>query len=434
MEVKKLRAVLVGAGNRGCVYADYSLQAPEELTIVGVVEPNGIRREEAAVRYAVAKERCFRGLDEFLQAKIACDFVINATMDEMHYETAKQLMAAGYNMLLEKPVVPNREQLLELQAIAREKGVKVNVCHVLRYTPFYKRIKELINSDAIGKIMTMELNEHVGIAHFLDSFVRGKWNSEKRCGSGFLLQKSCHDMDLICWLNNTTAPQKVVTVGSRAQFIKENAPDGATEFCHDCPHNDTCLYSAQKVHLEVDSMPFQTWADMKKPLGEITKEEKAEWLKTSDYGRCAYNSGGDINDRQAVNVAFENGSVASFTMVGGTNKPGRYIHICGTKGEIEGRLEDGKFALRIFDRSGDKFWYNEEIVDVNKDVVNSVEYGGHGGGDFAIMYELVRYLNGDNSSVSITSIDDSIYGHLVVYAAEESVKTDKAVCITRKIL
>ena len=95
MEVKKLRAVLVGAGNRGCVYADYSLQAPEELTIVGVVEPNGIRRKEAAVRYAVAKERCFRGLDEFLQAKIACDFVINATMDEMHYETAKQLMAAG---------------------------------------------------------------------------------------------------------------------------------------------------------------------------------------------------------------------------------------------------------------------------------------------------------------------------------------------------
>ena len=275
--------------------------------------------------------------------------------------------------------------------------------------------------------MTMELNEHVWIAHFLDSFVRGKWNSEARCGSGFLLQKSCHDMDLICWLNNATQPKKVVSVGTRAQFIKENAPDGATEFCYNCPHNDTCLYSAQKVHLELDSMPFQTWMDMNKPLDEITKEEKAEFLKTSVYRRCAYNSGGDINDRQTVNVLFENGSIASFTMVGATNKPGRYIHICGTKGEIEGRLEDGKFALRIFDRSGDKFWYEEELVDVNKDVVVSVEYGGHGGGDYAIMYELVRYFSGDTSSVSITSLDDSVNGHLVVYAAEESVKKDKAV-------
>ncbi|MBQ7769952.1 MAG: Gfo/Idh/MocA family oxidoreductase, partial [Clostridia bacterium] len=265
MEIKKLRAVLVGAGNRGCVYADYSLQAPEELTIVGVVEPNDIRRNDAAARYAVEKERCFRDIDEFLRAKLDCDFVINATMDEMHYDTAKALMTAGYNMLLEKPVVPNREQLLQLQAIAKEKGVKVNICHVLRYTPFYKRIKEIINAGAIGKIMTMELNEHVWIAHFLDSFVRGKWNSEKRCGSGFLLQKSCHDMDLICWLNNATQPKKVVSVGSRAQFIPENAPVGATEFCYHCPHNDTCLYSAQKVHLEVDGMPFQTWMGMNKP-------------------------------------------------------------------------------------------------------------------------------------------------------------------------
>ena len=429
MEIKKLRATLVGAGNRGCVYADYALQMPSELEIVGVVEPNDLRREEAAERYSLDRKNCFRNLDEFLQAKIDCDFVINATMDEKHYETAKKLMAAGYDMLLEKPVVPNREQLLDLQALAKEKGVKVNVCHVLRYTPFYKKIKELINAGTIGKIMTMELNEHVGIAHFLDSFVRGKWSSEKRCGSGFLLQKSCHDMDLICWLNNAAEPKKVVSVGTRAQFIPENAPDGATEFCYNCPHGDTCLYAAQKVHLEVDSMPFQTWMELNKPLEQITKAEKAEYLKTSTYGRCAYNSGGDINDRQTVNVLFDNGSIASFTMVGGVNKAGRYIHICGTKGEIEGRLEDGKFALRIFDRSGTNFTYNEEIIDVNDEVVISVEYGGHGGGDYAIMHELVRYLNGDTSSVSITSLDDSVNGHLVVYAAEESVKTDKGICL-----
>ena len=231
----------------------------------------------------------------------------------------------------------------------------------------------------------------------------------------------------MCWLNNSTRPKYVSSIGSRSQFILKNAPNGATEFCYNCPHNKTCLYSAQKVHLEFDSLPFQTWMDMGKPIQTISKEEKAEWLKTSDYGRCAYNSGGDINDRQTVNIAFENGSVASFTMVGGTSKAGRYIHICGTKGEIEGRLEEGKFILRTFDRSENKFTYNEETIDVNGEVRASVEYSGHAGGDFAIMYEWIRYLNGDKSSISITSLEDSVNGHLVVYSAEESNKTGRTV-------
>lgn len=425
MELKKLTAAVVGAGNRGCVYADYALEEPQELEIVAVVEPNGDRRREAKERYRVRDEYAFDSLDAFLAKKIECDFIINATMDEWHYETAKKIMLAGYDMLLEKPIVSNEKELLELQEIARRMQVKVNVCHVLRYTPYYKRIKEILNAGTIGKIMTLEMYEHVGMAHFLDSFVRGKWSNEKKCGSSFLLQKSCHDMDLMCWLNNASAPKKVSSLGTRAQFIPSNAPDGATEFCYNCPLNATCLYSAQRVHLELDSLPFQTWMDMGKPIDRITKEEKAEWLKSSVYGRCAYNSGGDINDRQTVNVEFENGSIGSFTMVGAVGKCGRRIHICGTKGEIEGDMESGKFSVRVFDR--EKYNYDEDIVDVNAEIHASAEYGGHGGGDYAIMHELVRYLNGDNSSVSITSIDDSINGHLIVYAAEKSIEEERTI-------
>ncbi len=425
--MKQLTAALVGAGNRGCVYADYSLDEPGELKIIAVVDPDDIHREEAGDRYSLPASMRFSDLDDFLAKKIDCDFVINATMDQQHYITAKKLLQAGYNMQLEKPIVNNREELLELQQLTREMGVKVNVCHVLRYTPFFKRVKQLILDDVIGRIMTMEMNEHVWIAHFLDSYVRGKWNSEEKCGSSFLLAKSCHDMDLACWLNNTTKPVRVSSIGSRSQFIPENAPEGATEFCYNCPHNDTCLYSAQKVHLEFDSLPFQTWMDMGKPIDQITKEEKAAWLTHNIYGRCAYNCGGDINDRQTVNIEFENGSLASFTMVGGSSKAGRYLHIVGTKGEIEGFLEDGKFTLRTFDRSGDRFTYDEELIDINTEIHSKSAFGGHAGGDYAIMHELVRFFNGDNSSVSITSIDDSINSHLVVYAAEDSIKTRKTI-------
>ncbi len=423
--MKKMKAALVGAGNRGCVYADYCFDEPDELEIVAVVEPNDVRRESAKNRYKLAENRCFENLDDFLAEKIPCDFVINGTMDTQHYETATKIMNAGYDMLLEKPVTAKIEELLDLQQTARKNGVKVNVCHVLRYTPYYKKIKTLLNEGAIGKILTIEMNEHVGLVHFLDSFVRGKWNSEARCGSSFLLQKSCHDMDLLCWLNNEAAPVRVSSFGSRSWFVKENAPEGATDFCYNCPHTETCPYSAQRVHLGLDRLPFQTWMDMGKPIDEITKEEKAEWLKTSDYGRCAYNSGGDITDRQTVNVGFSNGATGSFTMVGGIQRADRYIHICGTRGEIEGKLEDQSFVLRTL--NNETLDYDEQTIDVSKEVHDSAEYGGHGGGDYAIMYELVRYLNGDESSVSITKLDDSINSHLVVYAADKSRKEGKIV-------
>ncbi len=427
--MKKIKVVLLGAGNRGCVYADYALARPEEMEVVSVVEVDLVNRENAKKRYGLSDDKVFNSLDDFLALGIKADLVINATMDQMHYQTAIKVIEAGYDMLLEKPITNDLEKLLEIERKATEKGVNVFVCHVLRYTPFYKTIKTLINQNKIGKIITIEMNEHVWIAHFVDSFVRGKWSKESQCGSGFLLSKSCHDTDLMCWLNNSSVPVKVTSVGRRALFVKENAPDGATEYCYNCPNNQECLYSAQKIHLELDLMPFQTWMHLGKPYQTITYQEKEEDLKSSEYGKCVYTNGGDIVDRQSLSVEFENGSLVSFTMVGGTSKAGRYIHIVGTHGEIEGHLEEGKFILREFDRSGKNFGYNEKMIDVNEQIVASHDYSGHAGGDFAIMNELVAYLNGDKSSVSITSISDSVNGHKVVFGAERSRKLGETVKI-----
>lgn len=425
--MKKLKAALLGAGNRGTVYADYSLSDPDKLEIIAVIETDDNRRHEAQIRYNIDEKFVYKSINDFLYDAIDADFVINATMDEAHYETAMKLIDAGYDMLLEKPITNNKKELLDIQRAANEKGVKIVVCHVLRYAPFYREAKQLVNDGVIGKILTIEMNEHVWIAHFLDSFVRGKWSRERECGSGFLLQKSCHDADLICWINNVSEPKYVSSFGKRALFIPQNAPEGATEYCYNCPHNETCLYSAQKVHLEYDSLPFQTWEGMGKPIDKITREEKEEYLRHSRYGLCAYNSGGDIVDRQTLNVEFEDGVTAVFTMVGGTSKAGRYLHIVGSKGEIEGHLEDDKFILRKFDRSGSKFGYDEEVVDVSEMVKNHSKYAGHGGGDYLLVHDAVAYIRGEKPSVSVTDINDSVNGHCLVFAAEEARKNVKVV-------
>ena len=143
--MKKLKAILLGAGNRGLVYADYAISNPERLEITGVVEINKENREEAKRRYSLPDRAVFNCIDDFLKANIKCDFVINATMDEAHYETTMKLIAAGYDILLEKPVTNNKKELLDIQRAANEKGVKI----VRFETEIYDSAKKL--PEKIGK-------------------------------------------------------------------------------------------------------------------------------------------------------------------------------------------------------------------------------------------------------------------------------------------
>ena len=192
--MKKITAVVLGCGNRGQAYADYALHSPEELEIVGVIDVNKQALDWAKEKYGVRADMAFSSLDEFLERKIPCDFIINATMDSAHYQTAMKILQAGYNVLLEKPVTAVPSELLDIKNLATKKGLKVVICHVLRYTPYFKKIKEVLLSGKIGDIISIEANEHVWVAHFIESYVRGPWRSEEECGSGFLLAKSCRDL------------------------------------------------------------------------------------------------------------------------------------------------------------------------------------------------------------------------------------------------
>lgn len=424
--MKKITIALVGCGDRGNVYCSYALKHPDEAEVTAVTDIDPVALKVTGDLYGIPAERRFLNIEDFLAAKIQCDTVIDATMDEAHYYTAKALIQAGYNLLLEKPIVNNESELMDLKNLAEEKGVSVLICHVLRYTPFYRTMKRIINEGKIGTISTLEMNEHVGTVHFADSFIRGKWSDETVCGSGLLLQKCCHDTDLMCWLNNVSVPEEVSSFGKRAQFTQGNAPDGATEFCYMCPHNQTCLYDARKIHLELDWFSFQTWRGINKPLAEITKEEKEEYLKTSDYGRCVYKLKRNLVDRQMVTVQFKNGSIGTLNVVGGSTVAGREIRIVGTKGEIKGRLEDNKFTLYEYIHNGERYKSDVAIIDVAKEVGSDAR---HSNGDMCLMYDYIRYLNGDRSSISITSIEDSINGHKCVFAAEQSRKERKIISI-----
>ena len=423
---KKIKVAIVGAGNRGGIYASYALSHPSDMEVCAVVDPNRLHREELGKAHGVKKENLFSSVAEFIAAKAECDVAINATIDGLHYEISKELLNGGFNVLMEKPITAKKEELLDLERLAKKNGKLLAVCHVLRYSPFYRTIKEELEKGTIGKITSIEMAEHVEVGHYLESYVVGKWKSEKECGSSFLLAKSCHDLDVMCWLNNLTEPMKAASFAERKIFVPENAPEGHGERCYDCACEKDCKYSLKRFFALPYSKRIRIVNDINKPLSEITDEDINEQVKNSDYGKCAYEMK-DQADRQHVTIEFANGSIGSFQLVGAAPFGNRYIHIVGENGELYGNMSDGKYLLRTYDF--ETFKKSERIVDAKGD--NS---DGHGGGDTGIMRDLIAYLRGEGASVSMTKIEDSVNGHLCVYAAEASRKENRIVDFSEEFL
>ena len=329
-------------------------------------------------------------------------------------------------MLLEKPITNNEKDLLELAKTAKENNCKLMICHVLRFSPFYREIKKVILSGEIGDVVNINTSERVGAFHSSVSYLRGKWNSEEKCGSSLLLAKCCHDLDLIAWFNNKTRPVSIYSDGGRNFFNEDNAPKGSGNRCMvDCPKEirEKCIYDAEYMYIKNSMLPWYPWQCTGKNYQDITEEEKIESLKTyNPHGKCVYKCGGDLLDHQQVEIKFADGSTANHTLLLGAMKAERTIHILGTKGEIEGEASSGKLFIRTYDK--EHAGYLERAVDFTD---KKGEIGGHFGGDKGLVQDFLSYLKDGETSISTTIIDDSIVGHLMVYDADESIKEHKPI-------
>ena len=438
--MKKIKAAVLGYGDRSFQYTKYVFDRPEELEVIAVIDVNEFKLAEAKKRFNLPDSALYTDLDEFLKDDVVCDVVINGTMDQIHYVTTIKLLNKGYNILLEKPITSNPDELFEIERLAKEKGAMVVVCHLMRYTPFFRKVKEIIDSGEIGKIMNIEMYEHVWHGHFVNAYVRGKWRNEEECGSGFLLAKCCHDTDCMCWLNSITKPTEVASFGKRAFYCPENAPEGATEYCYDCPRRDECMFDASRFEAVMDCCPQYTWLGLDMDPRSVSMDTKLDYLKTSDFGKCVFKNDMNIVDRQSVVVNFANGSTATLNMIGGATKAGRFLHIVCEYGEIQGYLEENKIIYRKFNKDavnykyhGDEFMYTDTVIEVTINDGREVNASaGHSGGDYFIMKDLTSLLRGEAPSASTTVISDSINGHLICYAAEKSRKEGVIVDIQKE--
>lgn len=395
-----IRIAAIGLGNRTCKYLSYLLDNPDLAELVAVVDIDPSRIRMAQGRLHLPDCCHFSTFDALLASGIEVDACIIGTPDTSHYELTVKAIRAGWHVLLEKPMGQTPEQCREIVRLGREHGRLVDVCYVLRYHPYFLKLKELAGRQDVGKVMSVTHTENVGIDRTVHTFVRGPWNRVEMNTSMFFA-KCCHDVDLVLWLAGTDVKTVTSTRGVRI-FRPEAAPEASSSRCLDCPLESGCPYSAVDLYLRrrdwvggFDVLPGESQEDMIRRI-----------LSDSRYGRCAYHCpGNDVVDEHVVRLDMASGVSATITMRSLTENTNR-----------ETLIECGNAVIR-----GD-----ETVIEVSfKDGSEPETYdfswanalGFHAEADFHIVRDFMESIK-EGRTYTRTSAESALHSHIICLSAE----------------
>ncbi|MEI8095829.1 MAG: Gfo/Idh/MocA family oxidoreductase [Spirochaetales bacterium] len=444
-----VKLLLIGAGLRGKdAYGAWIAKNPQRATLLGVAEPDLARLAEVSITHRIPPEGQFRDWRELLAAGIRADACLVCTQDDQHVAPALMALAAGYDVLLEKPMALNPADCRRLVEAAESSGRRLRVCHVLRYTEFFATVKSTLDSGVLGRIVHINHSENVSWYHFAHSFVRGNWRSEAT-SSPFVLAKTCHDLDLLFWLAGEE-PEWVHSFGQRSFFRSENAPTGATPHCGGCPHSSNCLWYAPKLYRRGEdllSLPQRSRNPLLRAASRLAvatvraRSPNYQWkgwptsattndltpagveraLASGPYGRCVFACDNDAPDHQLVSLQFPSGLTATLTVTGLSDKEGRTLRIEGSEATLHGSFATAGQELEVHEhRTGKR----------RKVFRRGFHIGDHGGGDAGLMDDFIASYDASRSGLpELASGRASLTSHLMAFAADRSRKENRVVSL-----
>ena len=413
---KPIELVLMGAGARGAhAYASYAFAHPDEVRFVAVAEPDPVRRRRFAEEHDLDAGQTFASWEELIVAGKLADGALITTQDQMHVEPTIAALEAGYDVLLEKPMADSLEGCVRLVQAAERTGRSLQICHVLRYTPFWQTLHGILASGRLGRIITVEHRENVAWWHMAHSFVRGNWRN-KSLSTPMILAKCCHDLDLLVWnLNDPVV--RLSSVGSLLHYTPESVgPDIPLRCTDGCPIESECSFSALGIYLDARLLPgprrLAQGEDAPRVWPFLTMTDDLSWegrrraLETGPYGRCVFRCDNDVVDHQTVLMETASGASVTLVMHGHSNEEHRSLRFDGTKATLRARFGNNP-EIVIYNHGG-----AEEVVEI------PVASSGHGGGDWGTLGSFLRVLRGEEKA--LTDVRTSLESHLLAFAAEEA--------------
>lgn len=391
-----IKAIILGAGYRGRAYAEYAKARPSELEIVGVADPIQAK--------LISSTKYWSDWREALAAHPLAEVAIITLPDALHYEAASMAINAGYHILLEKPIATTLTKCEEIVKLAIDKSRMVMVGHILRYAPYFRHIKAIIDTKELGEVVTITHQESLGFDKMAHSFVRGSLSNDE-ASSPMILTKCSHDFDLFAWWIGRKC-KRVVSFGSTQLFRHENRPSGAAERCVECPEEiaSTCAWNAKRLYLKRDTLHYL--------FADSSADSMRKVVAESRYGRCVFAANNNVPDHQSVMLEFEGGATVCHMMTAFTERNLRTTRIGLTKGEIIGDGES--ISITRFDGGNSDLGIPEKWQ-----IENSSR---HGGGDFNLVMELLRVIRLDDEREFRRVTCEALASHTIAFAAELSRK------------
>jgi Predicted dehydrogenases and related proteins len=371
----KVRLAVIGLGNRAGKYLEYVKRNPNKVVLVAVSEPIKLRLNKVAKEFNLCNENCFADYKDLFRSSINIDAVLITTPENEHYNPCVLAISRGCNILVEKPIAQSLKECEEIVSLAEKKGVVAGVCHVLRYHPYFEKIKEIISSKELGEVISITHECRVGIDRMTHGFVRGMW-SRKDIMNPFILSKCCHDMDYLLYISGSKC-ESAFSVGGLNWFKAENAPKGAAKRCIDCSVEQECPYSA----IDLYCRRRQWISNFDVPEGLSIEQVLEEQMKVGDYGRCVYYCNNNVFDNQSVIMKLGNGVKVTLVANCFTLDDRRITNISLSNGEIWGN--EDQIIIRNFTTK------NEQVLDFSH--ISNQPF--HAGADLALVDDFIDCIN-----------------------------------------
>lgn len=363
--------VLVGCGYRGI--SSYAKPIVKEYGAVaqlcGVYDIN-YKRAAYVSQCIEAEIPVFDSFDRMI-TEVRPDTVIVTSKDCTHDQYVIRAMELGCDVIVEKPITTDLDKARAIWEAQKRTGKNITTIFNLRYSPFFRRVKELVASGMLGDILSVHYEWMLDTRHGADYFRR--WHRERGNSGSLLIHKSSHHFDIANWLLEQT-PVAVNAFGTRRFYGPTR--EERSERCLTCPYATKCEF-----YKDITAETF-------------TKELYLDCEDVDGYyrDRCVFSEQIDIEDSVSVNVRYSGGTVMSYSLTAHSPYEGLHLVLNGTKGRLEvqhisaSSVAQGDY-IRFYNRLGEKI----EITPPDKGYAG---HGGHDGADGLMLDRLMGVVTG----------------------------------------
>lgn len=372
MSSSKIRLGLIGCGARLRVIVQELLKATDQVEITALNDPDP--RAIEAIRDEFHTEATVHDDFRRLVRDPAVDWVMIGSWNCHHAGHAIAAFEAGKDVFCEKPLATTLPDCLAIRDAWNASGRSFTIGFTLRYSPHFVRLKKMLAEGGIGRIVSLEFNETLRFGH--GGFIHADWRRHTAVAGSHLLEKCCHDIDLVNWLVGSNV-RRVASFGGLDFFRPENV--GHMKRLGRDPVTGRTAYRHFVEGQELD--PF-------------TSEK-------------------DIVDNQVAILEFANGVRATFHTNCNSAIPERRMYICGTEGALRADVLTGRIE---FSRIG----FDSTIEDMSAGVS-----GQHGGGDEVLGQSLADSML--HGTPPCATLDDGLRAAITCFGIDEALATGAVV-------